>query len=147
MPATLQAVVYSFLVTIVIISHILQLQLSVDSSDKKFDNSHEMSFPSLTARLAALQETTRSVQTLITRLANLEFAPGSVPLDLGEDEDDVAAELSAEIHQTLKEQEEDLELLEQEVEDLPVGRTRNEKGREREVLIEGVKRAKGEIKE
>lgn len=105
-----------------------------------------MSLHDLSARLSALQETTRQVSLLISRLANLKFQPGSVPLDLSDEEDDITSELSSEIHQTLKEQEEDLELLEQEVEDLPEGRPGSQVGVERKQLIEAVERARREVK-
>ncbi|CBX95428.1 similar to Sec20 domain containing protein [Plenodomus lingam JN3] len=71
----------------------------------------------LTTRLTALSEANKAAGQLIHRLAKLEFQPGSLPLD-GTDEGDVRLELSAEIHETLKGIEEDLELLRQEVEDI-----------------------------
>ena len=70
----------------------------------------------LATRLTALTESNRSVGQLIQRLAKLDFQPGSQPLN-GE-EGDVRLELSAEIHETLKGIEEELELLRQEVEDV-----------------------------
>lgn len=70
----------------------------------------------LTTRLAALTESNKSAGQLIQRLAKLDFQPGSQPLD-GE-EGDVRLELSAEIHETLKGIEDELELLRQEVEDV-----------------------------
>ncbi|KAJ4406746.1 Protein transport protein sec20 [Didymella pomorum] len=70
----------------------------------------------LTTRLTALTESNKSVGQLIQRLAKLDFQPGSQPLN-GE-EGDVRLELSAEIHETLKSIEEDLELLGQEAEDV-----------------------------
>jgi protein transport protein SEC20 len=70
---------------------------------------------SLSARCASLSEANKTVSTLIQRLGKLNFQPGSVPLD-GE-EGDVRAELSSEIHESLKQQEEELELLKQEAED------------------------------
>lgn len=70
----------------------------------------------LTTRLTALTESNKSVGQLIQRLAKLDFQPGSQPLN-GE-EGDVRLELSAEIHETLKGIEEELELLRQEVEDV-----------------------------
>ncbi len=79
-----------------------------------------MSLQSLQERLTTLQNTTKLVEELVHRLANLKFQPGSIPLD--DEEGDISAELRAEIHQTLKEQAEDLELLDQEVQDLPSGR-------------------------
>ena len=70
----------------------------------------------LTTRLTALTESNKSVGQLIQRLAKLDFQPGSQPLNDGEG--DVRLELSAEIHETLKSIEEELELLRQEVEDV-----------------------------
>lgn len=70
----------------------------------------------LTTRLTALTESNKSVGQLIQRLAKLDFQPGSQPLN-GE-EGDVRLELSAEIHESLKSVEEELELLRQEVEDV-----------------------------
>ncbi|KAH6638373.1 Sec20-domain-containing protein [Boeremia exigua] len=70
----------------------------------------------LTARLTALTESNKSVAQLIQRLAKLDFQPGSQPLHA--DAADVRLELSAEIHETLKAVEEELELLRQEVEDV-----------------------------
>ncbi|KAF1944105.1 Sec20 domain-containing protein [Clathrospora elynae] len=71
----------------------------------------------LTTRLNALSESNKIVGQLIQRLAKLDFQPGSQPLDANE-EGDVRLELSAEIHETLKGIEEELELLRQEVEDV-----------------------------
>src|ERR1700738_2589505 len=98
-----------------------------------------MSLQSLQERLTALQKTTKQVEELIFRLANLKFQPGSIPLD---DEDgDVSAELSNEIHQTLKEQTEDLELLDQEVQDMPSGRAGSDHERDNAELSSRVTRA------
>lgn len=114
-----------------------------------------MSFDSLQERLTALQETTTQVQELIDRLANLKFQPGSAPLPPhgdgngnGEDEDDenVAAELSAEINQTLRDEEEDLELLAEEITDLRGGKEGSEAARRKERLREGLARMEGEVK-
>lgn len=80
-----------------------------------------MSFESLQDRLSALQETTAQLSSLITRLSSLKFQPGSVPLDSSL-ESKVAAELSSEISQVLREEEEDLELLTEEIADLRAGR-------------------------
>jgi hypothetical protein len=70
----------------------------------------------LTTRLTALSESNKAIVQLIQRLAKLDFQPGSQPL--GTEEGDVRLELSAEIHESLKGIEEDLELLRQEVEDV-----------------------------
>ncbi|EMD66926.1 hypothetical protein COCSADRAFT_33845 [Bipolaris sorokiniana ND90Pr] len=71
---------------------------------------------SLTTRLTALAESNKAVGQLIQRLAKLDFQPGSQPLDPADG--DVRLELGAEIHETLKGIEEELELLRQEVEDI-----------------------------
>lgn len=111
-----------------------------------------MSFEALQERLAALQETTAQVQELIDRLAALDFQPGSVPLPVGSgngddaDDENVATELSAEINQILREEEEDLELLAEEVTDLRGGKDGSEAARRKERLREGVGRLEAEVK-
>jgi len=103
-----------------------------------------MSLQVLQERLTALQNTTKQIEELIHRLANIKFQPGSVPLD---DEDgDVSAELSSEIHQTLKEQAEDLELLDQEAQDLPSGRPGSDREKDKDELISSVTRSGQELK-
>ncbi|KAH7379340.1 Sec20-domain-containing protein [Phaeosphaeria sp. MPI-PUGE-AT-0046c] len=89
---------------------------------------------SLTTRLTALSEANKALGQLIQRLAKLDFQPGSQPLSTDE-EGDVRLELSAEIHESLKGIEEDLELLRQEVED--VAGTGNSSARRRESKTEG----------
>src|SRR4051812_7600949 len=74
---------------------------------------------SLTNRLNALSESNKAILKLIQRLSKLDFQPGSVPLS--SEEGDVRLELSAEIHESLKQLEEELELLRQEVEDAVQG--------------------------
>jgi len=69
----------------------------------------------LTTRLNALSDSNKSIQQLTQRLAKLDFQPGSQPLDT--EEGDVRLELSAEIHESLKGIEEELELLRLEAED------------------------------
>lgn len=73
----------------------------------------------LTNRLNALSESNKAILQLIQRLAKLDFQPGSQPLN--DEEGDVRIELSAEIHESLKQIEEELELLRQEVEDVVQG--------------------------
>ena len=75
-----------------------------------------MSTASLHARLTPLFESLKQTQHLITRLSKLPSTPGSAAP--GRDEGDARIELSTEIHQSLKEQEEDFELVRQEAEDL-----------------------------
>lgn len=74
-----------------------------------------MNTQSLNARLTPLFDTHRKTLNLIHRLAKLPAQPGSSPLNPGEG--DARVELSAEIHQSLKEEEEDFELIRQEFED------------------------------
>lgn len=107
-----------------------------------------MSFDALQDRLNALQETTAQVKELIDRLARLDFQPGSVPLPENNDGDDenAATELSAEINQILREEEEDLELLVEEVTDLRGGKDGSEAARRKDRLKEGVGRLEGEVK-
>lgn len=88
---------------------------------------------SLATRLTALSESNKALAQLIQRLAKLDFQPGSQPLDT--EEGDVRLELSAEIHDSLKGIEEDLELLRQEVEDV-IG-SGNTSARRRESKTEG----------
>lgn len=104
-----------------------------------------MSFEALHERLTALQETTAQLQELIDRLAKLKFEPGSVPLG-SDDENNVAAELSAEINQILREEEEDLELLQEEVTDLRSGRPGSEAEHNKVRLKDGLARLAGELK-
>lgn len=90
-----------------------------------------MSIHNFPEKLKALQESNTQVHELIDRLANIEFQPGSVPLSdsLGvynndnDGDDGVLSELVAEILQMIKEQEEDLELLHEEIHDLNPGRS------------------------
>ncbi|KAF2001208.1 Sec20-domain-containing protein [Amniculicola lignicola CBS 123094] len=76
----------------------------------------------LSNRLTALSENNKGLTQLIQRLSKLDFQPGSVPLTssnaAGDVDADARVELTAEIHETLKQLEEDLELLRQEVEDV-----------------------------
>lgn len=101
-----------------------------------------MSFESLSERLATLQESNRQARELISRLENLEFPPGSIALD--SDDDNVVLELSAEIAQVLKDQDEDFELLQEEILSMIAGRPGSELQRQRQVLEEAVD---GDIKE
>jgi protein transport protein SEC20 len=103
-----------------------------------------MSFQTIQERLEALQETTKQVEELIFRLANIKFQPGSIPLDT--EDGDISAELSSEIHQTLRDQEEDLELLGQEIQDLPSGRSGSEREQEKALLDEKAAREAKRLK-
>ena len=81
------------------------------------------------ARLTAVFESLKQIQQLITRLSKLPAQPGLSPAD--PDEWDARIELSAEIHQRLKEQEEDFGLLRQELEDQTTTSTWSSAGRPR----------------
>lgn len=93
--------------------------------------------PSLSARLSTLSESNKTTLHLIQRLSKLNFQPGSVPLVAsgGDEGDDVLTELSSEIHESLKQQEEELELLKQDVEEASLSggsrkRRESDKGRD-----------------
>ena len=75
-----------------------------------------MTTQALTLRLTALSDAHKQTLQFINRLAKLPIQPGSSSLD--PNEADARLELSAEIHQSLKDQEEEFELLRQESEDL-----------------------------
>ncbi|KAF6835155.1 protein transport membrane glycoprotein [Colletotrichum musicola] len=104
-----------------------------------------MSFEGLQERLTALQETTTQLKELIDRLQNLKFQPGSVPLG-ADDDSTVSAELGSEISQILREEEEELELLEEEVEDVRTGRPGSEAEHTRTRLKDGLGRLRQELK-
>ncbi|RMZ02558.1 hypothetical protein D0862_05983 [Hortaea werneckii] len=74
----------------------------------------------LAHQLTALTDALKTTNALITRLARLSFQPGSEPLDT---ENSVRVELAQDIHDSLKQLEEDLELLQQEVDDDGGGHT------------------------
>lgn len=69
----------------------------------------------LSQSLQSLSESLKTTNTLILRLAKLTFQPGSEGLD---ESNTVRVELSQDVHESLKQHEEDLELLKQEVTDL-----------------------------
>lgn len=94
-----------------------------------------MSTQSLLSRLDALSEANKSTLQLIQRLSKLTFQPGSTALN--GDGDDVRVELSSEIHESLRQQEQEFELLKQEAEDFTSvepfgGRHRRDSERDRE---------------
>lgn len=105
-----------------------------------------MSLESLQKRLTTLQETTSHIQTLIARLASFKFPPGAIPLNQGS-LDTVATELSNEIHDTLKEQNNDFELLEQEIKDSPGGRKGSDAETNKLRLLERATRTQQELKQ
>jgi protein transport protein SEC20 len=102
------------------------------------------SHSSLPGRLSNLSETHRVTISLINRLSRLSTHPGSS--SLAGDGADAPLELTAEIHQGLKEQEDALELLRQEVDDHVAGARGAEKERERARLEASVARIGEDLK-
>ncbi|KAI9802421.1 MAG: hypothetical protein M1825_002805 [Sarcosagium campestre] len=103
-----------------------------------------------TARLHALNEAHKLTLNLISRLYRLPSQLGSNSAS-GDPESDARIELGSEIHQRLKDEDEALELLRQEVEDLSVvgGRTSNaadDSDSERARLEVGVRRLGEDLK-
>ncbi|KAK1019993.1 Protein transport protein sec20, partial [Friedmanniomyces endolithicus] len=70
----------------------------------------------LLEQLTQLSDSLKQTNTLITRLAKLSFQPGSEPLGTN-DSNTVRIELAQDIHDALKQLEEDLELLKQDADD------------------------------
>ncbi|KAK5628226.1 hypothetical protein RRF57_003941 [Xylaria bambusicola] len=99
----------------------------------------EKRFTDLQDRLNVLQDATSQLEELIQRLANFNFQPGSVPLGAAED-DNVGTELSSEINQVLREQEEDLELLQEEIIDIHPGRSGSALQHDKDRLKDGAER-------
>ncbi|KAL8419818.1 hypothetical protein RB594_002833 [Gaeumannomyces avenae] len=110
-----------------------------------------MSFQGLQERLAQLQETTSQLKTLIDRLAGLKLQPGSVPLADGRADDgyvdgNVVSELGADITQGLRETDEELELLREELLDLRPGRPGSEGEKTKARLKDAADRLRQELK-
>lgn len=106
--------------------------------------------PQLSQQLAALNESLRQTQTLISRLAKLTFRPGSEPLD--DSAGSARLELAQDIHDSLKQLDEDLELLRTEIDDLNADtvvtrRKGSEREQERERLNTGLARFEEEIQQ
>ena len=117
-----------------------------------------MTTESLSSRLQALSNTYKQTLQLIQRLQKLPSDLGSSTSSLVED-GDARVELSAEIHQSLKDQEEELELLRQEADDVPppiggqrwvgggsVVRRESSREQEREVIASQVARLGEDLK-
>ncbi|KAI1137985.1 Sec20-domain-containing protein [Hypoxylon sp. FL0543] len=104
----------------------------------------EKRFADLQDRLGALQDATNQLKELIDRLANFNFQPGSVPLAASED-DHVGSELSSEINQVLREQEEELELLQEEIIDVRPGKPGSELQHDKDRLKDGADRLGEEL--
>ncbi|KAI1260110.1 Sec20-domain-containing protein [Xylariaceae sp. FL1019] len=101
----------------------------------------EKRFADLQDRVNLLQDAANQLDDLIQRLATFNFQPGSVPLAAPEDTD-VASELADEIGQVLRDHEEDVELLREDVLDLqPRATSRHDKAR----LDDGVDRLGREL--
>ena len=108
-----------------------------------------MSTQKLSIRLSTLSDSLRTTLQLISRLSKLSFAPGSTPL---EGDGDVRVELTQDIRDSLKQHEEDLEYLSQEVEDLTVSggrhsRRDSNKDRDRARLAAQVARLGEDLKQ
>lgn len=107
-----------------------------------------MTSTQLTQQLSQLSKSLKTTGVLITRLAKLNFQPGSESLD---SEESVRVELAGDIHDSLKQLEEDLELLQQASENYVAGRN-NQKRRdskrdgEREKLAAQVARLSEDLK-
>lgn len=104
-----------------------------------------MSFQIISERLKALQESNTQLKELINRLAGINFQPGSIPLG-DNDDDNVMQELAAEIHQLIREEDEDFELLNEEVEELDGGKSGSEMEQQKVELRGGVMRGRRELK-
>ncbi|CAJ2513429.1 Uu.00g015480.m01.CDS01 [Anthostomella pinea] len=104
----------------------------------------EKRFTDLQDRLTVLQDATNQLKDLIERLANFNFQPGSVPLGASED-DNVGTELSSEINQILREQEEELELLHEEIIDIRLGKSGSEVQHDKDRLKDGAQRLEQEL--
>lgn len=93
-----------------------------------------MNLRSLSARLQPLSNAHKQTVHLIHRLSKLPATPGSS--SLGSEAEDARLELSTEIHQSLKEQEEELEILRQEIEDQTNTASWNSRTRRRDSVRE-----------
>lgn len=108
-----------------------------------------MSTLDINARLESLSETRRGISQLISRLSKLSTSPNPQT-----DENQVRVELSAEIHQSFRELEEEFELVKQEAEDITsVGSWRSgarksnaERDRERVAIVTQVERLGEDLK-
>lgn len=121
------------------------------------------SFEKIQDRLTALQETTNQVKDLIQQLATIKFQPGSVPLPKSissnstslvdshdsedySDETNIATELTTEISQILREEEEELELLQEEIIDIPPSNPGTDAHHKKNRLKETAQRLESEIR-
>ena len=103
----------------------------------------------LSQQLSQTSDALKATNTLITRLAKLSFPSGSEPL---EGEGSVRIELAQDIHDSLKQLDEDLELLKQEAEDLSTSANRSrrknsiDKGRDQARLSAQVARLEEDLR-
>jgi protein transport protein SEC20 len=102
-----------------------------------------MSFESVSERLTVLQDANAELKRSIERLATINFQPGSVPLD--NEEGNVLYEMQADIQGLMREQEEELENLQEDVLDLNPGWEGSDLEKRRNVLDRAVKRAVREL--
>ena len=108
-----------------------------------------MTTQEINARLKSLSDSNRGISQLISRLSKLSSSP-----EAGTDESQDRVELSAEIHQSLKELEEDFELVRQEAEDITnsanwgsgARREEGEKERDRVTIVTQTERLKEDLK-
>ncbi|KAI0880383.1 Sec20-domain-containing protein [Annulohypoxylon maeteangense] len=107
-------------------------------------NTLEKRFTDLQDRLTVLQDATNQLKELIDRLTNFNFQPGSVPVGVGDD-DNVCSELSSEINQILREQEEELELLQEEIIDIRPGKPSSNLQHDKDRLKDGASRLGQEL--
>ncbi|KAI0140858.1 Sec20-domain-containing protein [Xylariaceae sp. FL1272] len=103
----------------------------------------EKRFADLQDRVNLLQDAANQLDDLIQRLATFNFQPGSVPL-AAPDDADVASELADEINQVLREHEEDVELLREDVLDLQL-RAATSRRHDKARLDDGVDRLGREL--
>lgn len=109
-----------------------------------------MSTQIVSANLAALSDSIKVTFQLIHRLSKLSFQPGSTPLD---EHGDVRLELTQDIRDHLKQNEDQLETLKQEADDLinvgPTTHRRRDsiKDRERARIAAQVARLEEELKQ
>ncbi|GAP90290.1 putative protein transport membrane glycoprotein Sec20 [Rosellinia necatrix] len=110
--------------------------MSLESLEKRFTD--------LQDRLNVLEDATNQLRDLIHRLASFDFQPGSVPLSAADD-DHVGSELSSEINQILREQEEELELLQEEIVDVRPARPGSALQHDKDRLKDGAERLAQEL--
>ena len=104
----------------------------------------EMSFEAVSDQLRTLQGANTQLKALIDRLANTNFQPGSVPLN--SQDGNVVTELTTDSNDRIREQDEQLELLLEEVHDLDAGRENSELAQQKDQLLSNVTRAIKDLK-